>query len=278
MATKTSSVLGPITTVSIAPGITLFSGRCGYETFYEVGVLGTFLADVVLAIFQGLDAIDRGTNAPWLQFGYSAGLSIVYSILLVIAYAMYRKERVVRFRYRWVISMLLSTVIMWTTFGIFASWIGWFGGDSNVSPSEGAAFTTWIAINAAAVVLFMLRFISIMLGLALLYTYLRIVELVAFGTLAGGANMSLPDYLFAMQTPAPGPPMPEFIDAVKTAPRSTSSIFPIHPGKIAETSYRHAIAPGTVAATKIQQQQRQHHYQQHRLRRPLSTNHFSDRL
>jgi hypothetical protein len=198
--TQDTSYLGPLTQRKLLPGISLFSARCGYETLYDAGVLTVVIADIVLTIFMGLDLIDRGVNNPWLQFAYIAAVATGYSFLCVAALAMYRMERVLRFRYRWVMSMTLTSIISWTTFGLFASWIGWYGGESS-TPSEGAAFITWIGINAAGVCLFMLRFLSIVMAMALHYTFLRFIELACYATSAGAQGVSLDKYLILRQNP-----------------------------------------------------------------------------
>jgi hypothetical protein len=103
---------GPITMISMTGWTTAFGKRCGTASFVPILTGLVLVADAILAIFAGLDAIDRGTSSPWLEFAYSLVLSTCYASMFVICLIMYRWERVLRYRYyylliKWKISNLL---------------------------------------------------------------------------------------------------------------------------------------------------------------------------
>lgn len=171
---------GPLTLVPLLGWAQAFGRRCGAASFLPILTTLLLAADTVLAIFAGLDAVDRGTNSPWLQFSFSLAIAALYFALFVTAVVMYRWERVLRYRYHWVLVLGVATVVAWTNFGVWASWQTRFamfvGG---VSSTDGNAFTTWVAINALGVGGFLIRFTAIALGQGLRYTYDRAVELQA---------------------------------------------------------------------------------------------------
>ncbi len=215
------SYLGPPTQVSINPFREILTGRCGFSAIYQAGILLALAADVVLAILVGLDAVDRGTNAPWLQFSYSAGLAAAYTFLMVAALALYRRELIGSFEYRWVLATFLAAIISWAQFGLFASWTARFGGESGVDFSEGDAFVTWIAANAVALVMFLLRFFAFAVGAGLLYTYIRTLEVSSMAAAAGGSQYKLHEYLYQMDLERRGAHAPptagQFLGPVQAA-------------------------------------------------------------
>jgi hypothetical protein len=196
------SRLGPRTKVKLWSGIGFFGDRCGYETWFDAAVLLAVVADVVLVIFQGLDLIHRGINEPTLQFAFTAAIALLYSLLLIVAIAMYQWERVLAFRYRWVFAIITNTILSWTIFGVYASWVGWYGIESSVGPAEGSAFITWIAINGLGIAMFGMKLMILFISFALHYTFMRVIELSTYTANAGaGQTKTLETHLMDIQIP-----------------------------------------------------------------------------
>ena len=198
------SKLGPRTKQPLFPDLVLCDGICGTETWYRIIFGITFLADLVLTILHGLDAVDKGPNTPWIPFIFSAVIAITYSILLVVAVIISYWDRLLEFKCKWVFINLITTVVMWTSFAFIASWITWYGSNSKKLSSDDPAFISWIAINATAVVLFLLRFIGLVLVFGFQYVYMRSIELSSYAALAGKHGKNLNDYLLLHQEEAAG--------------------------------------------------------------------------
>jgi len=172
------SPAGPYTSVPLLGWFEMLGSRCSCASFIPALTLALFVADTVLAIFAGLDAVDRGTGSPWLQFSYSIAVAAMYLALFVFALVQYRWERVLRYRYHWVLVLFVATVLAWSNFGIWASWQSRFSSFGNgVTAADGNAFVTWVAVNALGVAGYFGRFLALMLGQALRYTYSRTIEL-----------------------------------------------------------------------------------------------------
>ena len=196
------SKLGPETKQPLFPDLVLCDGICGSETWYRIAFGITFLADIVLTILHGLDAVDKGINTPWIPFVFSAVIAISYTILLVIGVILSYWDRVLEFKCKWVFINLITSVVMWTSFGFIASWITWYGSNSKDLSSDDPAFISWIAINAVAVVFFLLRFIAVVLVFGFQYGYMRSIELSSYAALAGQQGYDLHDYLIFHQKEA----------------------------------------------------------------------------
>lgn len=190
--TGTRSPYGPLTSVPLLGWGEILGTRCGCSSFIPILALLLFAADTILAIFAGLDAMDRGTARPWLQFAFSIAVAALYLTLFIASLVQYRWERVLRYRYHWVLALLVATVLSWTNFGVWASWQTRFPGFANaVTAADGNAFVTWVAANAIGVAGFLMRFVVLAMAQGLRYTYSRAIELNAMVVARTSGGQSL---------------------------------------------------------------------------------------
>lgn len=109
--------------------------------------------------------MNRGPARPWLQFAFSVSVAALYLALFIASLVMYRWERVLRYRYHWVLTLAVATVLSWSNFGVWASWQTRFQSFANgVSASDGNAFVTWVAVNAIGVAGFFARLVVLCVG------------------------------------------------------------------------------------------------------------------
>jgi hypothetical protein len=183
---------GPYTSVPLLGWTQVFSKRLSSASFVPILTLLLFCADIVLAIFAGLDMVDRGVMRPWLQFAFSLAIASLYTALAVTSIVMYFWERVLRFRYHWFMALTVASLLAWSNFGVWASWQTRFSSFvSGVSSTDGNAFTTWIAVNALGVAGFFARFVILSIGIALRHLYDRAVELngIVLAQTTGGKSL-----------------------------------------------------------------------------------------
>lgn len=183
---------GPYTSVPLFGWGALITRRCSTASLIPILSVLVFCADVVLTFFAGFDLVDRGLNRPWVQFSLSLAVAFLYSALAVSAWVMFNWERVLRFRYHWVLGLGVSGILAWINFGVWGSWQTRFAGFNNsVSTTDGNAYTTWVAVNGVGVVGFMLRFAVLCLAQGIRHAYDRLVELQAttFSRHSGGKSL-----------------------------------------------------------------------------------------
>lgn len=251
---------GPYTTVPLLGWMQVVGRRCSSASFIPLLTVLLFAADIVLAIFAGLDMVDRGTARPWLEFAFSIAIASLYTALAAAAVVMYFWERVLRFRYHWVLGLAICAVLAWSNFGAWASWQTRFSSfASSITAADGNAFITWVAVNALGVAGFFCRFVVLALGIGLRYTFDRAVELqnLVVGETQNGKR--LVNVLAASAYSSSSSPTQQRVGArpvfsLKTQ-QSVSNRANSHRHRNDSTSRYERQFPGTIWSTRQQQQQ-----------------------
>lgn len=183
---------GPYTMVPLCAWRAAFSRRCSTASLIPIFALLVFSADVVLSFFAGFDLVNRGPGRPWIQFSLSLGVAFLYSTLAVVAWVMYGWERVLRFRYHWVLGLGVSALVAWINFAIWASWQTRFSSFvGHVESTDGNAFVTWVAVNGVGIAGFLVRFAVLCLAQGIRHVYDRVVELqaIVYSRSSGGKSI-----------------------------------------------------------------------------------------
>lgn len=169
--------LGPHTTVDLLGWFGVFGRRCSFASFVPLVAVLVLIADAVLATFAGLDMVNRGTRSPYVQFVLSLSLATLYLVLLIVTVVQYMYERVLRYRFHWLWMMTLASLLAWTNFGIWASWLANFPSEADgVRGSDGTPFVAWVGANAAGLAGFFARLLVFAAGQGLRYTFERSLE------------------------------------------------------------------------------------------------------
>lgn len=193
-----SKAEGPLTQVSLLGWLQITGSQCSCSTFIPILTGLVFLTDILLVIFVGLDLVNAGLNEPWMQFAWSIAVATLYLALFMASFVQYRWERVLRFRYHWMLALCVCTLLAWINFGVWASWLSKFpdhGDGIKHSDTANGAYTTWVATNAVGVAGFIGRLVIIFVALGLSYTYNRVLELQYLVVGKSNGGQSLPTLL-----------------------------------------------------------------------------------
>lgn len=199
---------GPYTSVPLMGGTKMIGAQCGCMVFVPILTLLVFVADVALAIIAGLDMLDRGSQTPYVQFSLAIGISVMYMALCVMALTQYFWERVLDYKYHNVWALGVVSVLAWSNFGIWASWISHFHGSADgVDSADTVPFVAWAAANAVGVSGFLARLCILAVAVALRYTYDRAIEMQALVVNNAYGGSSIRDVLSGRRFPQRRAPM-----------------------------------------------------------------------
>lgn len=251
---------GPYTSVPLTGSTKMIGSKCGCMVFIPVLTLIVFMADIALAIVDGLDIVDRGSQSPYVQFSLSIAIAVLYMALGVMALTQYFWERVLNFKYHTVWSLCMASILAWIGFGVRASWISHFHGSADgVESAATVAYISWVAVNTLGLAGFMLRFTILAVAIALRYTYDRTVEIQARVVTSASGGSSIRELLSNRR-------FPPALRRRSFASQASADVSNHTVGSIRMQQQQHPMWSETNFGAHQQRQQYHHHHHQAGLR------------